>query len=44
MGNTPKVGDSAPDFELADSTGKKRSLKDLTNGSNVLLIFFRGLW
>jgi len=44
MGNTPKVGDSAPEFELPDSTGEKRSLKDLTNGANVLLIFFRGLW
>ena len=44
MNETPKVGDAAPEFELPDSTGQKRSLKELTNGSNVLLIFFRGLW
>jgi len=44
MGNTPKVGDPAPKFELPDSTGEKRTLDGLLNAGNVMLVFFRGMW
>ena len=47
----PQVGQRAPDFTLADTTGKKVSLNELLstplNGSapkGVLLIFYRGYW
>lgn len=51
----PQVGQKAPDFSLADTTGKTVSLSDLLsapiNGTSasskpkgVLLIFYRGYW
>lgn len=51
----PQIGQTAPDFTLADATGKPTSLSDLlstpingTAGSakprGVLLIFYRGYW
>ncbi len=48
----PKVGDHAPDFTLADSSGKTVSLSQLLTGpvanspqpKAVLLIFYRGYW
>lgn len=47
----PQVGQKAPDFTLADTTGKQVSLNELlstpVNGSptkGVLLIFYRGYW
>jgi peroxiredoxin len=36
-----QVGDSAPDFELADSTGKMVRLSDFWRSSPVLLLFWR---
>jgi hypothetical protein len=47
----PHVGQRAPDFTLADTTGRQVSLNELLtspiNGSapkGVLLIFYRGYW
>jgi hypothetical protein len=49
----PQVGQQAPDFTLADTTGKRVSLSELLSpptkeGSvlprGVLLIFYRGYW
>jgi peroxiredoxin len=44
MGNVPKVGDKAHEFELPDSAGKKRTLAELLSNGNLLLVFFRGVW
>ena len=41
---TPDVGDLAPDFALADSTGATRTLASLGSGRSLVLIFFRGHW
>lgn len=35
------VGAKAPDFELDDQEGKKRSLKDLLKSSQVALVYYR---
>ena len=51
----PQVGQKAPDFSLADTTGKSVSLSQLlstpiddkaalANPKGVLLIFYRGYW
>ena len=48
----PQVGQQAPDFTLADTTGRQVSLSELRstplNGATapkgVLLIFYRGYW
>ena len=47
----PQVGHKAPDFNLADTTGKQMSLSELLsspiNGKTpkgVLLVFYRGYW
>jgi len=37
-----EVGQSAPDFDLPDSTGKEVSLSSYKNKSNVLLIMYPG--
>ena len=49
--NAPKVGQKAPDFALADSTGRKVSLASLLSTPDashptkgVVLIFYRGYW
>ena len=44
MSETPKVGESAPGFELPDSTGETCTLDDLVGTGPVVLIFFRGPW
>jgi peroxiredoxin len=44
MERRPEQGDRAPDFELPDSTGTKRTLGELLREGNVLLVFFRGVW
>ena len=36
-----QVGDTAPDFELQDSTGAKAHLRDFWNGKPALLLFWR---
>jgi hypothetical protein len=50
----PKIGQKAPDFKLADTTGKQVTLAELlsapiegtpaANPKGVLLIFYRGYW
>lgn len=41
----PQVGQKAPDFTLADATGKQVSLSGLlTDKKGVLLVFYRGYW
>ena len=47
----PQVGQQAPDFTLADTTGKQVSLTELRTApvdgkptKGVLLVFYRGYW
>ena len=40
----PAVGETAPDFELADSTGVARRLSDLIAAGVGVLVFYRGHW
>ena len=39
-----KVGEPAPDFTLADATGRPVSLADYRDKKPVLLVFYRGYW
>jgi peroxiredoxin len=39
-----KVGETAPDFILADSGGKKWQLSELTRELPCVVIFYRGHW
>ena len=36
-----KVGEKAPDFELTDQYGKKRSLESFLKDSNTAIVFYR---
>jgi hypothetical protein len=41
----PQVGQRAPDFSLADTSGKQVSLSEtLSKQKGVLLVFYRGYW
>jgi hypothetical protein len=40
----PNVGDEAPDFSVADSSGGERSLGSLVANGPCVLIFYRGHW
>ena len=40
----PAVGDAFPEFSLTDSTGKIVNSKDLVDGKQLILTFFRGNW
>jgi peroxiredoxin len=40
----PQVGQTAPDFELPDSTGAMRRLSELTASGPLVLLFYRGHW
>jgi len=40
----PQVGQTAPDFELPDSTGAMRRLSELTASGALVLLFYRGHW
>ncbi|HEV7921180.1 MAG TPA: hypothetical protein VGR02_10375 [Thermoanaerobaculia bacterium] len=42
----PKVGQQAPPFALADTSGKRVTLEELTDAApkGVILIFYRGYW
>jgi len=40
----PAVGETAPDFELIDSTGVARRLSDLISGGVGVVVFYRGHW
>jgi peroxiredoxin len=39
-GQSPEVGDSAPDFNLTGVSGDKHSLSDYKGKKNVVLIFY----
>lgn len=39
-----KLGETAPDFTLANATGKKVSLSTLLKDGPVVLVFYRGAW
>ena len=39
-----KIGDTAPDFKMADQNGKKVHLKNLLKQGPVVLVFYRGEW
>jgi len=43
-GQIPSVGESAPAFALADSTGLVRRLDDLVAGGLCVVVFYRGHW
>ncbi|HLX05438.1 MAG TPA: hypothetical protein VKR28_07885 [Candidatus Binatus sp.] len=40
----PSVGEKAPEFALADSTGVERRLDDLVAGGMCVVVFYRGHW
>ena len=40
----PDVGESAPEFALADSTGVVRRLSELVSGGLGVVVFYRGHW
>ena len=40
----PSVGEKAPEFTLADSTGVVRRLDDLVAGGLCVVVFYRGHW
>jgi hypothetical protein len=40
----PEVGETAPEFELADSTGAVRRLSEIVSGGFGVVIFYRGHW
>lgn len=42
--NCLQPGDSAPEFTLEDSHGKKYHLAELLEGGPLILKFFRGDW
>ena len=40
----PKVGETAPDFELLNCAGESRHLEALVNQRPLILLFYRGYW
>ncbi len=45
IGLTPKAGDVAPDFTLADTTGRVLTLsQEAQDHRSVVLVFYRGYW
>lgn len=44
MAKRVEVGDTAPDFTLADPDGKDHAASALRGEKNLLLVFFRGAW
>jgi peroxiredoxin len=44
MGRVPIAGESAPEFELLDSTGTPRRWSELTSHGALVLLFYRGDW
>jgi len=45
-GDAPSLGpgDDAPAFSLAGTDGKQHSLEEQRGRSNVILVFYRGVW
>ena len=42
--NRIMVGSTAPEFSLQASDGTVFSLREAASGSNVMLVFYRGVW
>ena len=42
--NRIKVGQSAPDFTLEETSGKPIALSDFRGKKSVVLVFYRGYW
>jgi peroxiredoxin len=42
--HVPAIGERAPEFELADSTGVMRRLDDLVSKGLCVVVFYRGHW
>jgi peroxiredoxin len=42
--HTPAIGERAPEFAIADSTGAIRRLDDLVKGGLCVAVFYRGHW
>ena len=42
--NIPAVGDLAPEFALADSTGVVHRLSEVVAGGLGVVVFYRGHW
>jgi len=40
----PAIGERAPDFAIADSTGIVRRLDDLVKDGLCVVVFYRGHW
>jgi peroxiredoxin len=40
----PSVGDKAPEFAIADSTGVVRRLDELVASGMGVVVFYRGHW
>jgi peroxiredoxin len=40
----PQAGETAPDFELWDSTGALRRLSEFCASTPLVLLFYRGHW
>lgn len=43
-GKTPARGESAPEFELPDTSGQPRRLSELAAQGALVLVFYRGYW
>jgi peroxiredoxin len=43
-GNSPLVGQSAPNFTLVSNNGESVTLLDVTKESPVVMVFYRGHW
>ena len=44
LGAVPKIGDPAPLFSLPSTKGTSVALKDYSDKSKVVLVFYRGYW
>jgi len=42
--NIPPVGDAAPEFAIADSTGAVRRLDEVVARGMGVVVFYRGHW
>ena len=41
---TLEAGDAAPEFEVLDSTGATRRMRELAAAGPVIFLFYRGHW
>ncbi|MBI3653655.1 MAG: redoxin domain-containing protein [Acidobacteria bacterium] len=44
FGETPKVGQKAPDFNLPSTNGASVALNDYAGKAKLVLVFYRGYW